>query len=115
MQGIFRWEFARAVARKFVPHGKMMAFGRGWSQSNREKHVEAHVFKGDGEGVVRFARKYLRRRPVELFVFGHLHAPAQYRLSEGAMLYVLGDWITERPAVYGRMDGEGFGLREFGE
>ena len=113
MQWIFRSKFARAVARRTVSHRKIMEFGNDWSRSNRAKHTHPHIFKEEREGVVRFARKYLRKHEVDLFVFGHLHAPSAYELSAGTMLYVLGDWITEREPVYGRLDKDGFSLEKF--
>ena len=113
MQGIFRSRTAQGIARTFVPYRRMMAFGNRWSRSNRAKHSCAHVFREEQEGVVRFAREYLREREVDVFVFGHLHAPASYPLNDTAMLYVLGDWILEeRLPVYGRLDDAGFFLEQ---
>lgn len=113
MQRIFRWKFARAIGRMTVRPEKMWAFGRNWSQANRAKCAESQAFKGEGEGVVRFAEKYGKHHPVDLFVFGHLHAPAEYCLPNGAMLYVLGDWISAVGPVYGRLDGGGFRLQNY--
>lgn len=113
MQCLFRSRGARRAARALVPAGTMMRFGNRWSRSNRSKHGVVHIFRKEEEGIVRFARAYLADHPVDYFVFGHLHAPTEYRLSEQATLYVLGDWIRREGAVYGRLDREGFLLKEF--
>jgi UDP-2,3-diacylglucosamine hydrolase len=113
IQWIFRSRLAQALARRLIVPQRMQALGTDWSRSNRAKHTHLYRFEGAGEGVARFARKRLRRHPVDLFVFGHLHAPTVYRLPEGPMLYILGDWITERSPVYGRLDEKGFSLNEF--
>ena len=110
MQGCFRSRFIQWVGRTFVSYRRMMRFGTNWSHSNRAKHDREHVFKAEQEGVVQFAREYLKKHEVNLFIFGHLHCPQEYRLSENTMLYVLGDWILERPARYGRLDESGFSL-----
>lgn len=113
MQFMFRSPSARKVARALVPYSKMMRWGSNWSRSNRAKHTESHRFKGEEEGVVRFAREYMRERAVDIFVFGHLHAPAVYPLSETATLYVLGDWIGDPAPAYGRLDAAGFSLLRY--
>ncbi|MCD8186329.1 MAG: UDP-2,3-diacylglucosamine diphosphatase [Rikenellaceae bacterium] len=110
MQGIFRSRAAQKIGRTLVPYSRMMAFGTNWSRSNRAKHTRIYPFRKEEKGIVRFARRYLKKNEVDLFVFGHLHTPMAYRISDRTALYILGDWILERPAVYGRLDRSGFSL-----
>jgi len=113
MQATFRSPTAQRIGRALVSYDRMMRFGTNWSRSNRIKHAYEHRFKGEGEGTVRFARKYLRTNKTDIFIFGHLHCPAEYRLDDETTLYVLGDWIDKVAPVYGRMDEAGFQLKEF--
>lgn len=115
MQSAFRSPVMRKLARTLVPSRRMMRFGTRWSRSNRAKHSQAHTFREEQEGVVRFARDFMQTHEVDVFVFGHLHSPAEYRLDDRTTLYVLGDWILDRPAVYGRLDKNGFTLENFSE
>lgn len=110
MQACFRSRVMQWIGRTFVSYRRMMRFGTNWSCSNRAKHDREHVFKKEEEGIVQFAREYLKTHDTDIFIFGHLHCPMEYRLSENAMLYVLGDWILERSAIYGRLDESGFSL-----
>ena len=111
MQRLFRSPFARRLARALVPPAAMMHFGTRWSRANRARHTRPHTFKTEDEGIVRFARKYMQSHPIDLFVFGHLHAPAACPLSGHTTLYVLGDWIADPHPVYGRLDASGFSLQ----
>lgn len=110
MQGLFRSSFVHRMARALVPAPWMVRLGNWWSRSNRTRHARPHVFQAENEGIVRFARAYMQTHAVDLFLFGHLHVPGTYALSESTTLCVLGDWIEEARPVYGRLDADGFAL-----
>ena len=110
MQKLFRSPIARRLARALVPAPAMLRFGTRWSRANRTRHTRPHTFRAENEGMVRFARHYLQTHAVDIFVFGHLHVPAAYPLSDRTILYVLGDWISTPHPVYGRLDADGFSL-----
>ncbi len=110
VQRLFRSSLARRTVRALVPHSRLTRFGNRFSRSHRTRHPRPHVFKAEKEGIVRFARTYMRSHPVDLFVFGHLHTPTVYALDEGVMLYVLGDWTGDRKPVCGKLDESGFAL-----
>lgn len=114
MQAVFRSRIARKIGTALIPHQKMMRFGDNWSSSSRAKHLtDSHLFRGADEGVVRFAREHLKKHKTDLFIFGHLHTPAEFVLSEHSTLYVLGGWVESAEPVYGRLDENGFSLLKY--
>lgn len=114
MRAVLRSPVARRLFSTFVAPSAAMRLGRGWSRRSRLGHRRTpHVFRGEDEGMVRFARDFMARHSVDLFVFGHLHTPTAYPLSAGTTLYVLGDWISTPRPVYGRLDEAGFSLLPF--
>ena len=104
--GTLRWLFSHLLH----PDAAMRS-GRRWSASNRSGRGEvAHRFREEEEPLVAYAREYLERQNVDYFVFGHLHTPVTYRLTENSAMIVLGEWI-ERPA-YARMENGVMSLHE---
>lgn len=111
---LFRSAAVRRIFSVLVHPDRAIRFGRNWSRHSRKKHLNSpYIFRNEEEGIVRFARRFLEEHPVDAFVFGHLHTPLAYPLSERTTLYVLGDWITTRQPVYGRLDETGFLLSVF--
>ena len=50
---------------------------------------------------------------IDLFIFGHTHAPAHYRTTHSEV-YFLGEWIGCDAPTYGSLDDEGnFTLKQF--
>ena len=115
MQRVFRSRTARRLFSALVHPDAALKFGQGWSQGSRARKNIAHAFRGEEEGVVKFAREYLAAEDpdVDYFVFGHLHCPAEYPLTERSTLYVLGEWTSDGYPVYGMLTPQGFSLEKF--
>ncbi|MCC8088165.1 MAG: UDP-2,3-diacylglucosamine diphosphatase [Rikenellaceae bacterium] len=116
MQKIFRSSLAGKLFSALVHPDAAMKFGQWWSQSSRKNGMDKiHSFKSEGEPGVKFARQYMTDTGIipDYFIFGHLHCPTEFRLSDRTILFVLGDWVTDKNPVYGVVrDGE-FTLEEF--
>lgn len=112
MNGLFNSRRAYALCSRLVHPDFLLRFGLGWSHSSRSGKALSHVFRGEDEPLVRFARRYAAEgRPADYFVFGHLHTPVVYPLGPGRELVVLGEWI-ERP-VYGLYENGVFRLETY--
>lgn len=88
-----------------------MAFGRGWSRSNRTSRPISHTFRGEAEPIVGFARAMLAQRPVDLFVCGHIHCAEYYPLGRDSAIAFLGEWIED--PTYGVLGPDGFQLKKY--
>ncbi len=88
-----------------------IGLGRAWSLSNRYSKPIEHAFRGEAEPAVAWARAFLQTQAVDLFVFGHTHAPAYYPLTESSDIAFLGEWL-EHP-MYGVLGPDGFKLKEY--
>lgn len=114
LRRIFHCRWLRRVAAAGLHPNTMMRFGRWWSSHNRHGRTEgvAHVFRGEEEPIVRFARVYAADHPeTDYLVCGHIHTPIIHRLGSRCEVVILGEWI-ERPA-YARLSQttEGDGVR----
>lgn len=105
MHKMFRSKFLRRVFATLVHPNAAMRFGHWWSAKSRKAKSLTHVFTGENEYLVKYARKYLNCIDVDYFVFGHLHSMVDYDLGEGKRLIVLGEWIAN--PSYGVMNMEG--------
>ena len=76
-----------------------MGLGYGWSARHRMNSIPSDSYGKAVESLCRFATAY--PHPVDYFVFGHLHTPADITLSNKARLLVLGEWAT---GIYGVFD-----------
>ncbi len=96
-QSLISWCLRSSVLRflfsRLVHPNIALAFGHWWSGSSRSKHG-GHVFAGEREHLVRYARSIMAREDIDYFVFGHLHCPADYDLGDGRRAIFLGDWLT---------------------
>lgn len=101
----FRSKFMRRVFAALVHPNAALKFGHWWSGKSRKSKSLTHVFTGEKEYLVKYAREYLKCVDVDYFVFGHLHSLVDYDLGGGKRLIVLGEWISE--PSFARMDGEG--------
>lgn len=114
MNRIFRSKTARKLFSALVHPNLSLKFGQWWSRGSRKKKCIAHAFREENESVVKFARQYLNSgNSVDYFVFGHLHCPAEYKLTETSTLFVLGEWIVAEEPVYGVLSPDGFQLKKF--
>ncbi len=97
----WRWVFATLVHPDLA-----MRLGMWWSGKSRKSHRLAHEFAGEGEYLIQYAREYCRCVDVDYFIFGHLHAAADYDMGDGRRAVVLGEWLNHPSyAVFGP-DGE---------
>lgn len=106
MNGLFKSRLAYKIYSWLVHPNINMAFGSGWSLKSRLSKSVEYKFSGEKEPVVVYARERLLEQPVDHFIFGHLHSPTSYALTEGSTLHVLGQWV-EGTAVYGKIDSMG--------
>ena len=83
---------------KALPSSWIFSFAHAWSSFSRKRHHE-YVFKEGEDPLYRFAQEFGSKNPVDLFVFGHLHARVATTLPCGARLYVLGDWAVEASSL----------------
>lgn len=115
MLTLFNGKFSRWIFSHIFHPNCAMKLGTSWSNSSRHSHGNiSHTFKGENERLVSFAREYITKEPIDLFVFGHLHTPIIYPLNNSDKLIVLGEWILN--PVYGRIEsqnGAEFELLEF--
>ena len=66
----------------------------------------------DKEGLVLFAKEYLKAHPdINFFIFGHRHIELDLLLSRDTRLVILGEWITL--FTYAVWDGEYFVMDNF--
>lgn len=79
-------------------------FGNGWSRHNRLAHDSEYSFKGSEEPLYKFAEEFSLSKKIDYFIFGHYHDSVDTRLSSGARLLVMKDWMKVSPYIV--FDGE---------
>lgn len=101
-----QWLFAR------LHPNAALTLGHGWSKKSRIAKLgtdENFVVKDDG--MYKFAEEYLKKEPVDYFIFGHRHQMAMEQINKNSTFVLLGDWINK--FSYGVFDGEKFELKQF--
>ncbi len=84
-----RWLFSRLVHPSLA-----LRFGHWWSNHSRTTKA-LHVFRGEDEPLVKFARGMLAAERTDYFVFGHIHCAEDFPLAgTPARVVFTGDWIT---------------------
>lgn len=63
------------------------------------------------EWLVLYAKRKLKEKHYDYFVFGHRHLPMELKVGENSTYYNLGDWISHY--TYGVFDGSRFELKTF--
>lgn len=101
LTGLFNSHSARWLFQRCLHPDVAMRFGRWWSSGNRHKRGSvSHVFKGENEALVKWAKNELETTykdlNVDYVVVGHLHTPIIYKINDNSKLVVLGEWI-EKP------------------
>jgi len=83
-----------------------------WSKKSRlARGVAGEGFLGeDREHQIIFARKLLKTKHFDYFVFGHRHIAIDFQLAENSKVIILGDWFNE--CTYGVYDGNVFRLEK---
>ena len=79
--------FLRALPPRWV-----FRFAHAWSSSSRRRHPEPTPFAGKEAGLYQFVNEYGRGRDIDLYIFGHWHAPARLPVETGGELIILGAW-----------------------
>lgn len=80
-------------------------FGNGWSRHNRLLHDISYEFRGAEEPLYKFAEGFAAENKVDHFIFGHYHDDVCMKLSSGAQLHVMKDWISSSPYICVDEDG----------
>lgn len=115
MQKLFHSRVMRWVARTLIHPDALIRFGQWWSAKSRKGHVKTHVFCGEKEFLVKYARAYqacLKKVNVDYFVFGHIHCAQQYDMGDGHQAVFLGEWLYN--STYAVMDERGaMEIREY--
>ena len=113
MNATFRSRVVRALFSWLVHPSLAMRFGKWWSGSSRKAHGGAPDPEVANRALVEYAEQHPQATEIELFIFGHTHAPASYRTTHSEV-YFLGEWIGCETPTYGVMDAEGnFTLKQF--
>ena len=106
MNWMFRSSFTRFLFRTLIHPDLSMRFGLWWSAQSRKAKAVRMEFRGEKEFLVQYAREWVDTGlPIDYFVFGHIHAAADYPLGERCRAIFLGEWIEE--PHYAVMDAEG--------
>ena len=88
---VFRNKTCLALLKALPPHW-VFRFAHNWSARSRRHHPEPASFPGREAPLYRFANEYGRERAIDLYIFGHWHAPARLPVESGGELIVLGAW-----------------------
>ena len=131
---LFRSRLLRRAATLLHPN-LFVPFGRNWAKHSRLKRIKSDVprFAGevknpvgyesfdfeetpymgeDKEGLVLYAKDYLRSHPsINFFLFGHRHIDLDLMLSRDCRLVILGEWMSL--FTYAEWDGEHFTVENF--
>lgn len=71
--------------------------GENWSRHSRLARGREYAFDPATAPIVRFAEDFAGDPRPDFFIFGHYHAQAEHRLENGAVLYMLKDWMDGSP------------------
>ena len=113
MNATFRSRVVRALFSWLVHPDLSMRFGKWWSGSSRKAHGGAPDPEVANRSLVEYAEQHPHAQDIDLYIFGHTHAPASYRTTHSEV-YFLGEWIGCEAPTYGVMDAEGnFTLKQF--
>lgn len=111
MSRFFHNKFAQWAFAKIHPD-LSFRLAHYWSKNNRLiKGIEGVGFLGEElEHQIIFARKLLKVKHFDYFVFGHRHIALDFQLAENSEVIILGDWFKE--CTYGVYDGKTFWLEK---
>lgn len=101
---IFRNKTLRSMY-SFLHPAIGVGIGRMWSLNSRLGKGITKVFLGeDEEDLIRYAKSVLEYDKTDYFIFGHRHLAMIYKMSQGAEIVFLGDWIKN--GSYAEWNGE---------
>lgn len=95
LRALFRCRFAQRLFAAIHPRWTI-GFAHGWSSHSRKSG--GYVPKeGVGDSLVEFAEDYndSHSPKIDYFIFGHQHIILEKSLSDGAEIFILGDWINK--------------------
>ncbi len=106
-QFLFKWLHPDLGTRMGLYFSKKSRIAHTASEGNSENKLPL-----EDEILYRHAVSTLKENPnLNYFVFGHMHIPTQYPLTEDCELIVLGDWISN--FSYAVFDGQKMDLKYF--
>ncbi len=79
--------------------------------SKKTRHKDAIFLGEDNEWLVQYAKRKLKKKPYDFFIFGHRHLPLEIKLNEFSTYVNLGDWISH--FTYAVFDGESLQLLKY--
>ena len=82
-----------------------------WSKNNRlSKGIAGLGFLGEEkEEQIVFAKRFLSKKHIDYFVFGHRHLALELQIAPESKLFTLGNWYND--IAYGVFDGNDFHLK----
>ena len=88
---VFRNKACIALLKMLPPHW-VFRFAHAWSARSRRRHPEPAPFGGRETSLYRFVNEYGRDHDIDLYIFGHWHAPARLPVESGGELIILPAW-----------------------
>lgn len=88
---VFRNKACIALMRSLPPRW-VFRLAHAWSASSRRRHPGSPLFPGKESGLYHFVNDYGLSHDIDLYVFGHWHAPADLPVESGGRLRVLPAW-----------------------
>jgi UDP-2,3-diacylglucosamine hydrolase len=86
-----------------------IGIGQRWSLNSRlGKGIMLEFLGEEKEDLIRYAKGILSDEKTDYFIFGHRHLGMKYRISDGAEIVFLGDWINS--GSYAVWDGSSLGF-----
>lgn len=111
IRSMFRNRVCQALFRSIHPRWTV-PMGYYFSSRSRGEMFNVAQSKGEQEGYVKWAKKYVVDHPdIDFFLFGHRHILMDMEVGNGARLLVLGDWINH--FSYAVWDGKELKLEKF--
>jgi len=115
LRSIFHSHVAQKLFSALVHPTLAMELGNVWSNNNRLKKPQ-YIWKGVDEPLYEYSKAILEKRPVDYFIYGHLHVGAQDVVlakdsvtgaARTARLIILDSWFYhDSPFVYSTSGSE---------
>jgi UDP-2,3-diacylglucosamine hydrolase len=107
---LFRNRPLRAIYSTLHPSVGMW-LGHKWSYDSRlGKGISLDFMGEEKEELFIHSKKILETEHIDYFIYGHRHLPMTYKLSQGAILTILGDWVTN--GSFAEWDGKELTLKK---
>ena len=100
---LFRNRSLRAIYSTLHPSIGVW-LGHKWSYDSRlGKGISLDFMGEEKEELFIYSKKILETEHIDYFIYGHRHLPMTCKLKEGAIITILGDWVTN--GSYAEWDG----------